>query len=288
METKTPVSAGLTSINNNEPAIPALQTDSSASKYATSTNVIDPLPETSTPQVLPTAPATKPPTYGRSRCNFTEPSSNPGFTYLYLPTRARMSFKEMRNSLLDLSFNSGSIVDIHYPAKNVVALLIHNEYYSTAINILKQNNLTPINNFDPLHTDNLADPKFKEATHEERSTQIRNIYENQIHRTIKFLRPPVKLAVARDFQRKGLITENHLKDLINLYCLNQPASASRRDNFKILNPQSDPEDLPMLSDEEQCQQPDFYADNHFHAADHGMLNSETNTSAGEANPAMTQ
>ena len=259
METKTPVSADLTSINNNEPATPALQTDSSASKYATSTNVIDSPPETSTlptastPQVLPTAPATKPPTYGRSRRNFTEPSSNPGFTYLYLPTRARMPFKEMRNSLRDLSFNSGSIVDIHYPAKNVVALLIHNDYHSTAINILKQNDLTPINNFNPLHTDNLADPKFKEATHEERSTQIRNIYENQIHRTIEFLRPPVKLAVARDFQRKGLITEIHLQDLINLYRLNQPASASRRDNFKTLDPQDDPEDLPMLSDEEQCQ-----------------------------------
>ena len=120
IETKTSVSADLTSINNNKPATPALQTDSSASKYATSTNVIDPPPETSTlptastPQVLPTAPATKPPTYSRSRRNFTEPSSNPGFTYLYLPTRARMPFKEVRNSLRDLSFNSGSIVDIHY------------------------------------------------------------------------------------------------------------------------------------------------------------------------------
>ena len=107
-----------------------------------------------------------------------EPSSSPGFTYLYLPTRARMPFKEMRSSLRDLYFNSGSIVDIHYPAKNVVALLIHNDYHSTAINILKQNDLTPISSFDPLNTDNLADPKFKEATHEERSIQIRNIYEN--------------------------------------------------------------------------------------------------------------
>ncbi|KAG2210391.1 hypothetical protein INT46_000972 [Mucor plumbeus] len=170
-----------------------------------------------------------------------KPKPPPGFTYLYLPTRARMPFKEMRSSLRDLYFNSGSIVDIHYPAKNVVALLIHNDYHSTAINILKQNDLTPISSFDPLNTDNLADPKFKEATHEERSIQI------------------------------------HL-----------PSNWLSLATSSILNSQDDPEDLPMLSDDEQCQLPNFSANNHLHAADYGILNSETNTSAGEVNPAMTK
>ena len=93
-----------------------------------------------------------------------------------------------------------------------VALLIHNNHHSTVIKILQQNDLASITNFDPLSVENLTDPQFKNVSHEERTIQMRTIVENKIPQTIKFFRPPVKLAVFRNFQRKGLITENHLNE----------------------------------------------------------------------------
>lgn len=294
MASKSSAPAAVDPMDTNETSFPALNLGSSASKYATTPDPVVTSPEATVTPVAPPPPSiqsdttSKPATYGRTRRNFTKLSENPGFTYLYLPTRARMPFKDMRKSLRDLSFNSGSIVDIHYPAKNVVALLIHNDYQSTATKILQQNDLVPITNFDPLNPDNLADPQFKDASHEERTTQLRTIVDNQIQRTIEFLRPPVKLAVARDFQRKGLITDTYLNDLINLHRSNQSSTKPGRDNFKPLDHNHDSEDLPMLSDDETHQQSTISTEDQSHPSDHDMLTTDTNTSAGEINPAMSQ
>ena len=100
---------------------------------------------------------------------------------------------------------------------------------------------------------------------------MRAIVENQIQRAVKFLRPPVKLAVARDFQRKGLITDNQLNDLINLYRPNKPSTKTGWDNFKPLDHNNGPEDFPMLSDDEIYHQSATSTEDHSHATDRDML-----------------
>lgn len=67
---------------------------------------------------------------------------------------------------------------------------------------MKAENVHPLKNFDPLDQKHLMNPEFKDANIEVRTQQMQPIFDKQINRTLDFLRPPVKLAVARDFQKK--------------------------------------------------------------------------------------
>ncbi|KAG1189687.1 hypothetical protein G6F70_009438 [Rhizopus microsporus] len=58
------------------------------------------------------------------------PSENQGFQYIYIPTKARVPIGQLRSRLRQLDINNSRILDIHYPTRNVVALLVHNDYAS--------------------------------------------------------------------------------------------------------------------------------------------------------------
>ncbi|GAN11856.1 hypothetical protein MAM1_1128c11472 [Mucor ambiguus] len=145
---------------------------------------------------------------------FTTVSSNQGFTHLYLPVRSRLPFKRIREELRKAKINTSSILDIFYPASKVVCLLIHNDYVSTAVSLLEKEKLVPILDFNPIDPRHLADPKYQDANLQERTAQMQLIHQNQITRTLNFLRSPVKLAVARDYQRKGWISSSYINDLL--------------------------------------------------------------------------
>ncbi|KAG1607104.1 hypothetical protein G6F46_012542 [Rhizopus delemar] len=56
------------------------------------------------------------------------PSENQGFKYIYLPTKARVPIGQLRSRLRKLDINNNRVLDIHHPDRNVVALLVHNDY----------------------------------------------------------------------------------------------------------------------------------------------------------------
>ncbi|KAG1608568.1 hypothetical protein G6F46_011452 [Rhizopus delemar] len=56
------------------------------------------------------------------------PFENQGFKYIYLPTKARVPIGQLRSRLRKLDINNNRILDTHYPDRNVVALLVHNDY----------------------------------------------------------------------------------------------------------------------------------------------------------------
>ncbi|KAG1487979.1 hypothetical protein G6F53_013655 [Rhizopus delemar] len=56
------------------------------------------------------------------------PSENQGFQYVYLPTKARVPIGQIRTRLRKLDIQNTRILDIHYPDRNIVALLVHNDY----------------------------------------------------------------------------------------------------------------------------------------------------------------
>jgi hypothetical protein len=97
---------------------------------------------------------------------FTNVSKNQGFTYLFLPLRARAPFKKICPTLRDIPLTPGSVIDIYYTTSKVVARLAHNDYAPTPRSLLKSNSLSIIDNFNPLDPSDLVDPKFKDATTE--------------------------------------------------------------------------------------------------------------------------
>ncbi|KAG0735466.1 hypothetical protein G6F62_011832 [Rhizopus arrhizus] len=56
------------------------------------------------------------------------PSTNQGFKYIHLPTKTRVPIGQIRFRLRKLDINNNRIIDIYYPDRNIVALLIHNGY----------------------------------------------------------------------------------------------------------------------------------------------------------------
>ena len=207
--------------------VPPLNQGSASSKFATVSV------HSSSPVSSPAPPA--PPTTSTVLTNpestnklrlFTKVSNNQGFTYLYLPLRARVPFKEIRATLKLVPLAPGSIIDIYYPTSKIVALLVHNDYATKARALLKSKGLITIDTFNPFDPSHLADPQYKDASIEERTTQMKIIQDNQMYKTLAFLKHPVKLAVARDFHRKGRLSDAALQDLLQLHQQNATSTPS--------------------------------------------------------------
>lgn len=97
---------------------------------------------------------------------------------------------------------------------------------------------------------NVADPKFKDASESERIAILKTFQENHISKTLDFLRDPVKSAIAREFHRKDLISDQYLHDLTARHRPQEAQPRSANKDFGIFNA-SPPyhEDSPMLDDD---------------------------------------
>ncbi|KAG0763416.1 hypothetical protein G6F57_003087 [Rhizopus arrhizus] len=91
------------------------------------------------------------------------PSTNQGFKYIYLPTKARVPIGQIRSRLRKLDIDNNRIIDIHYPDRNIVALLIHNDYEDELRQQLQRFKVTIKEDFNP------CDPQvLRDHTPEER------------------------------------------------------------------------------------------------------------------------
>ena len=201
--------------------VPPLNQGTAISKFATvSVHSSSPV-SSAAPPTTSTVP-TNPESTNKLRL-FTNVSNNQGFTYLYLPLRVRVPFKEIRATLRLVPVAPGSIIDIYYPTSKTVALLVHNDYAAKAHALFKSKGLTTIDTFNPFNPSHLADPQYKDASIEERTNQMKIIQDNQMYKTLAFLKHPVKLAVARDFHRKGRLSDAAFQDFLHLH---QPNATS--------------------------------------------------------------
>lgn len=143
------------------------------------------------------------------------PSANQGFQYLYLPTKARVPIGQLRSRLRKLDINNNRILDIHYPDRNVVALLIHNDYEDELRSQLKRFKISLKDDFDPCDPKILRDPKYVDFTDEERTNLAFMHHCNRMERALRFIRVPVKFAVARHFFNKGWISKQTLEETLS-------------------------------------------------------------------------
>ncbi|OAD74544.1 hypothetical protein PHYBLDRAFT_144981 [Phycomyces blakesleeanus NRRL 1555(-)] len=73
-----------------------------------------------------------------------------------------IKYQEMRKILSSFKIPTSHILDIQFPARGTVALLINGEFCKELITLLEKAKVTPLDNFDPTATDVIADPKLKE------------------------------------------------------------------------------------------------------------------------------
>ncbi|KAG2217440.1 hypothetical protein INT45_000714 [Circinella minor] len=107
--------------------------------------------------------------------NFT---TQPKFNYVHIPCQQRTTRQETRELLRHLNINTSRILDISFPGRNIIGLLVHHHYLPEIISIMQIAKIPILKDFDPTHQDNLKDPKYKKCSISERDT-----ISKQCHRT---------------------------------------------------------------------------------------------------------
>lgn len=137
---------------------------------------------------------------------FAPPSENNGYQYLYLPCRFRESITSVRKKVGMLGLENWRILDVYHPTTRVVALLVHNDYASTATSKLGTAGIKLINDFDPRDPSNLRDIKYQDLSENEKQQKMVQIHTSHLLTALDRMRPTVRPAVARDFIAKQWIT----------------------------------------------------------------------------------
>ncbi|KAG1546448.1 hypothetical protein G6F49_010495 [Rhizopus delemar] len=160
------------------------------------------------------------------------PSENQGFKYIYLPTKARVPIGQLRSRLRKLDINNNRILDIHYPDRNVVALLVHNDYTDELRSHLQRFKVTLKDDFNPCDPKLLRDPQYADASDEERANLAFMHHCNRMERALKFIRTPVKFAENLPSSRRNSEPES------DPLCF-EDENMSTTDEYKNLGPPSD-------------------------------------------------
>jgi nitrate/nitrite-specific signal transduction histidine kinase len=77
-----------------------------------------------------------------------------------------------------MGVNNARILDIHYPDRNIAALLLHNDYAADFQKLLESKRVHFVNNFDPWDGSILKDPQYLEMTNQDRSLRLLNFNNN--------------------------------------------------------------------------------------------------------------
>ncbi|KAG1162133.1 hypothetical protein G6F37_002437 [Rhizopus arrhizus] len=80
------------------------------------------------------------------------PSDNQGLQYIYVPTKARVPIGQVRSRLRKLDINNNRILDIHYPDRNILALLVHNEFAIDDLFYSEDDQMSTTNEHDDNHS----------------------------------------------------------------------------------------------------------------------------------------
>lgn len=139
---------------------------------------------------------------------FQKPSTNQGFTYIYIPTKARIPVGKLRTTCRRLGIPNGRLLDIHYPTRNLAAILVHNDYASELKSTLQQRGVTVDETYDPSDGKTILDPKYKDYTQFQRDQIASFIHRRRLETALQHIREPVKFAVARYFYQQQWISKS--------------------------------------------------------------------------------
>jgi hypothetical protein len=134
---------------------------------------------------------------------------------MYLPTKARVPLGKLRTTFKQLGVNNGRLLDLHYPDRNIVAVLVHNDYAPDFKALLTKRGIKLQTDFDPRSGSILKDPKYANETPDKRDEIAQELHDAHLAKALTFIRGPAKLAVARFFASKNWITKEYLQEILN-------------------------------------------------------------------------
>ncbi|KAG0161806.1 hypothetical protein DFQ30_005443, partial [Apophysomyces sp. BC1015] len=104
-----------------------------------------------------------------------------------------MPIGQMRACLRRFGIDNSQILDILYPARQTIGVLVHNDFVATLLEKFRAVNIQQVE-FDPLDTKHIYDPKYKDATDDEKLQVAQELRFNRAKRALNHIRAPIKYA----------------------------------------------------------------------------------------------
>ncbi|CEG66123.1 hypothetical protein RMATCC62417_02759 [Rhizopus microsporus] len=125
------------------------------------------------------------------------------YQYVYVPIKAHVPVGQLRSHLCKLGINNSRILDIHYPTRSVVALLVHNDYASERKSHFQKFKVRTKDDFNPCDGLVLMGPKYEHCSKEECNGFALMHHSGCVKKALNYMRAPVKATVARYFYKVG-------------------------------------------------------------------------------------
>lgn len=175
-----------------------------------------------------------------------DPDAPSGFVYVYVSWAGsqRLSRAAIRGHLrTGVAIDTGRILDISFPARGVMGLLVHAQYAPLLTAKFRAPGIRVLSDFDPLNPDHLLDPKFADLPASGRSAAAAQVQATRCLAALRRLRVELMPAVAHSFVRSGWITEEDLRSLLSEHKSSAAPSAVKKrklaDLFGPLSPDVD-------------------------------------------------
>jgi hypothetical protein len=142
---------------------------------------------------------------------FNTVSGPQGFTFVYINRSRRYNRTEVRKNLRLLGVEASRVLDVMFPARSVIGLLVHVQYEPMLKATLAAAKVAVIDNFDPTSPEHLADPKYAAQNVETRTVIAMGLHRDRCLRALDFLQKKEKAPVgpvAREFLAAGWVDED--------------------------------------------------------------------------------
>ena len=160
------------------------------------------------------------------------------FDFVYVPCRHHLRYHDVRKMLSTLKIQQSRVLDIYFPAKGTVALLIHSGFKDELVSKLKAESIIPRTTFDPISHTVIGDIKFANDSQEDRQQRAQQLFAQRIERTSLHLPATIGISIARFFSSPAAmdlqLPEQWWNDFLKKYRHQQTSSST------IAQPQNNP------------------------------------------------
>jgi hypothetical protein len=155
------------------------------------------------------------------------------YEFIYLPNKYRDRLSVVRRKLRHLGVDNGRILDIHYPARGTVALLLHSGYREEFEAVLKKHNLSPIENFDPTAATNVSDPVYSGLSDEARQLKAKELHQARLLRGLQHIREHVRRQVAYDYVAQGWLSRTQVMPFLGSTSASDKVETTDTDDMDV-------------------------------------------------------
>ncbi|KAF1801042.1 hypothetical protein FB192DRAFT_1254239, partial [Mucor lusitanicus] len=145
----------------------------------------------------------------------TDSSDAKSYTFVYLPISHPMTRTQIRSKFRAISIDNLRVLDIIFPARHTIGILLHEAYISEFQSKLREIDTSPITSFNPLDPTHICDPKYHDLPQEDRTRLARSLHQDRCLRTLSFIRPNLLPGIAKYFIHHKWIPPHLAQDIIN-------------------------------------------------------------------------